>query len=391
MEIRQLRQEEFEASLTLSEYAFQYKMSGEARESAKRRFRPERVWGAFEGNQLEAKFSLLPLEIYVQGEPVRMGGIAGVATWPENRRQGLVARLLTHALEHMNQEGITVSCLHPFFVPFYRKFGWEVYCDQKKYRIPVDKLPAKETVPGKIVRDVEDVELLDRLYQKYAAAYNGTLRRDKEWWAQSVLEADEHNVVFFAESGEPEGYILYKVEKREFTINELVYRTEQARRALWTFVANHDSMIDAVSITFVPANDILPYLLPDPRGVKQETHPYFMARIVNIQSFAQRLRFTASGSAERWTIGLADRHAPWNNGTWECRIDEEGQSVWTRLESGGEAPELSCDIGAMTAMLLGYKRPAELYRFGILTGDASAAECLERRVPQAATALFDFF
>ena len=60
-----------------------------------------------------------------------MGGIAGVATWPENRRQGHVSTLLKHALQEMKSKGQTLSFLHPFSIPFYRKFGWELYAEYK--------------------------------------------------------------------------------------------------------------------------------------------------------------------------------------------------------------------------------------------------------------------
>lgn len=109
MEIRQLHPEEFDDSMNLSEYAFQYKLPSGKRAEAKERFKPERVWGAFEEGNLEAKLTLLPLQVYIQGRVVPMGGIAGVATWPENRRQGHVAKLLTHTLETMNKAGQTIT------------------------------------------------------------------------------------------------------------------------------------------------------------------------------------------------------------------------------------------------------------------------------------------
>lgn len=118
MEIRQLHADDFEEGLGLSEYAFQYKVTGEDRERAREKFKPEQIWGVFEGPSLSAKLVLLPLQAYIQGKPVSMGGIAGVATWPENRRQGYVAKLLTHALQTMNEAGQTLSFLHPFLIPF---------------------------------------------------------------------------------------------------------------------------------------------------------------------------------------------------------------------------------------------------------------------------------
>ena len=45
MELRQLRSDEFEISTKLSEYAFQYTLTPEQRESNQKHFKPERFWG----------------------------------------------------------------------------------------------------------------------------------------------------------------------------------------------------------------------------------------------------------------------------------------------------------------------------------------------------------
>lgn len=73
MEIRQLRAGEFEDSLSLSEYAFKYKVSAEDRVRARENFKPEQTWGIFEGDSIGAKLTLLPLQVYIQGKPVSMG------------------------------------------------------------------------------------------------------------------------------------------------------------------------------------------------------------------------------------------------------------------------------------------------------------------------------
>lgn len=71
-----------------------------------------------EDGEVAAKAHLIPFEIYLEGEPLRMGGIGSVATYPEYRRQGYVKGLLTHLLAVMKEEGQTVSMLHPFSVSF---------------------------------------------------------------------------------------------------------------------------------------------------------------------------------------------------------------------------------------------------------------------------------
>ncbi|QUL54462.1 GNAT family N-acetyltransferase [Paenibacillus tritici] len=390
MEIRKLRNEEFEDSLSLSEYAFQYKVTGEDRVRAREKFKPDQIWGLFEGEGIGAQLTLLPLQAYIQGRPVSMGGIAGVATWPENRRQGYVAHLLTHALKTMNEAGQTLSFLHPFLIPFYRKFGWEIYCEYKKYTIPVGKFPHKTEIQGAVKRGTADIAVFQQLYDTFAMRYNGTLLRPEQWWKERVLDEDTHTGVFYSEQGEPEGYVLYKIVNQELIIDEFIYVNELARQGLWTFLANHDSMITAAQLKLVPSDDILPFLLPDPR-VAQENYPYFMARIVNAKAFVENMTFKVPGSVQDRVLYIEDTHAPWNNGLWRWTVSEHGKVSLTQIEGDQADADLVCGIGTLTMLLMGYKRPLETARYGQLAGTAEAVEWLEALIPQAETALFDFF
>ncbi|MNI91721.1 hypothetical protein D3C73_1494300 [compost metagenome] len=69
----------------------------------------------------------------------------------------------------------------------------------------------------------------------------------------------------------------------------------------------------------------------------------------------------------------------------------EGTATLERLEGEKAAADLSCTIGTLTVMLLGYKRPEELAKYGQLTGGSADLDWLETVIPQAKTALFDFF
>ncbi|WP_127590464.1 GNAT family N-acetyltransferase [Paenibacillus lautus] len=390
MELRQLRSDEFEISTKLSEYAFQYTLTPEQRESSQKHFKPERFWGIFDGEELQAKLTIIPLQVYMHGNLFDMGGIAGVATWPENRRQGHVSTLLKHALQEMKGKGQTLSFLHPFSIPFYRKFGWELYAEYKKYIIPVSKFPRKVEVPGRIVRGVTDIPTLDGMYQAYASRYNGTLVRDDTWWTRFVLQGDSHSVVYYSAEGKPTGYALYELKDKDLVCDEFVYLNEEARNALWTFFGNHDSRIEQVTMTMVPGDDQLPFMLPDPR-VTQEIVPYFMARIVDLKSFVEQYAFEAHQEAVM-TIEVEDSVAPWNAGRWRLSVNQEGKAELSELPTDqGEQADLTTNIQTLSALFTGYKRPQALHAVHRLSGNPKAMTQLETMIPAGQTYLMDFF
>ncbi|QJD86258.1 GNAT family N-acetyltransferase [Cohnella herbarum] len=400
MEIRQLRSEEFEDRTALSQFAFQYHLTPEEKESKRLNYRPEQDWGAFdERGELLSAMLIIPLEAWVQGRKLAMGGVAGVATWPEARRRGCVSKLLVHGFDTMRKNGQTISMLHPFAFPFYRKYGYEMTVERKKYSIETKQLPARQETPGQVKRMMKpDIEILNAVYSSYASRYSGNLVRTQDWWENRILKKSGAFAVYSNENGQPEGYVFYQIADGKMTIHEWVSTNEASRTALWTFVANHDSMIDEVTL-IAPIDDPLPFLLSDPR-IKQEVIPYFMSRIVDAEAFVREYAWDESAGGEREeevAINLSDAHAPWNNGIFRLVWSAGGSARLERLEgqsyeqaaSSGEA--VSCDIQALTAMLLGNRKPSFLREVGRISGPVAKVKLLERHISERTTHLMDFF
>jgi len=389
--IEKLAREHYDASMALSQFAFQVQRTEEELEEGRANFGVESLvsWGAFVDDQLASKLTVLDFHTYIGGKRFAAGGVAGVATWPEYRRQGLVAALLVHSLKEMKEKGQSISYLAPFAYGFYRKYGWETYCNYRTYTIQADQLPKRVNYSGTMKR-TDDYSLLHDLYESYAVLYNGMLSRTTLWWDMRVSKRKKGSiVVYYDNQQQAQGYIIYEVMDRRLSIHEFIHLNEEAYTALWSFVSQHDSMLDTVFIA-VPDNDILPFLLTNPR-VKDETTPHFMARIVDVKAFVEQYAFEPAISIDKLMIHIEDEYAPWNVGTFGLTIDENGNAKLNKEDSLTSSADIQLNIGYLTTVLLGYRKLSELSYFKRISGDVQAMKRLQNRIPERQTQLVDFF
>ncbi len=387
-EIRTLRPEDVGEQLALDQFAFQFELSPSDLEEARRNTNPDEVVACYIDGRLAAKLELLPMTTYIGGKRVAMGGIAGVATWPEYRRGGIVADLLRHSLRLMREQGLTLSHLTPFAFSFYRRYGWEHCIDRKQYTVERSDWPVLDPTQGSI-RRTDDYALVAPVYEQFAMRYNGTLSRSEMWWKRRVARSKPGIMaVYYDETDTPMGYVIYRVKSGDMTIHEFVHLSEDARRGLWNFIRNHDSM--ASKVTFVaPVDDILPFLLANPR-IKQEILPYFMVRIVDVAAFLRQYSFATASQRLELAVTVEDPNAPWNERTFIVQPEANGALVSVETEAAAVL-NVSCDIQTLTAMLMGYRRPTELSGIGRLLGSSEAVAAWETAVPYRTTFLYDFF
>lgn len=369
----------------LSQFAFQYRLSEEKLEIERKNAEEHIIWGIMENDKIAAKLHLIPLAVNIMGKQMQMGGVASVATWPEYRRNGMVRKLLKHALKYMRKNGQALSYLHPFSVPFYRKYGYEIAFNEKQYKIPFAKLKKNWETKGYVRRIDPDIPLLNTIYTQYTKKYTGPLVRDEKWWKQRVLKDNYHIAIAYNDEHSPEGYIIFEVKEKLFTVVEIAYRSLPGLRLLMEFISNHDSMAEHAEFV-VPENDNMPLLLDEPR-FETKVHPYFMARVVNVKEFIKQ--YPATGGKESVSIYVEDTFLPENTGVYYVNPTTEGLSC-THIKTEGKA-EIHCTIQQFTAMFLGYKRPTELAALGLIEGSQEAVEKLENLIPNQQTYLPDFF
>lgn len=383
-------EKDYEAIFALSQFAFQYKLSETEFEEKKAEAERHIIWGWMEGEQLAAKTHLIPLSCYINGKPFEMGGISAVATWPEYRRQGMVKHLLYHALQYMKRHGQTISFLHPFSVPFYRKYGWELTFTNWELSIPMEQLKQSEPAVGNVRRIEKDIPLLQSLYTRFAKNYTGMLVRDAQWWKQRVLNEKWQIAVTYDYEGNADGYILYEVKNDVLTVKEMVYNTVNGWKLLLQFIANHDSMAKKVEMT-VPENSNLTLLLDEPR-FEQKIAPYFMARVVDVLTFLEQYPFQVCKEDVVILLHVEDHFLPENSGMYQLS-QLHGETTVTFVENHSHIDEVGihCTIQQFTSMFLGYKRPMELYQMNHIQGRQQDIALLEKIIPKQQTYFPDFY
>ncbi|RNA67046.1 GNAT family N-acetyltransferase [Alteribacter keqinensis] len=401
MNIRKLKEDELDTAIRMSEFAFQYELTEDERTERKKAMNPAETWVIEEEGDIQSKATVLPLNVYIGGKPWSMGGVAGVATWPEHRRSGLVRELLGAALNEMKEKGQTVSFLYPFSIPFYRKFGWELFADQTVITIPRDKLPVRRATKGSVRRVEKNDTIVGPVYDQWAQKFNGPLKRNSTWWERSVFKRrDGELAVYFNEDKEARGYLYYQVKDEVLTVHQIVWLDHEARTGLWTFISNHDSMIKEAVVT-LPGDDGTVFLLDDPH-VEKKVSSYFMARIVDAKSFLEAYPFvTANEDDGPVFIHLEDSFCEWNNGTYVIKpAAGGGEPVHVthhhKPEQGASCAHppkrgLTMTVNTLSALMLNAQPAGVLYDAGLITGRKEEVVRLAGMIPDRKPFFYDFF
>ncbi|SHN37171.1 GNAT family N-acetyltransferase [Gracilibacillus kekensis] len=390
--IRECNYKDYQGIFSLSEFAFQYTLTEEEMRNKQKELDTHTIWGWFDHNKLAAKVHVIPFAVHLHGKKLRMGGVAAVASWPEHRRGGKIKQLLKEALSDMKTKGQTISYLHPFSIPFYRKYGWEVTFAKQDFQIPISHFSKTWNGKGDVRRaepTEQSIEQLNKVYTSYIDDYTGSLYRDGQWWQHRIFDKKQTIAFAYNESNVLEGYIIYNVKERKLTIKDMAFSTLNGRKLIYQFLSNHDSMVDDVFVS-LPEGDPITLLVDEPR-FKQSISPYFMSRIVDVEQFLTLFPFRIEEKFQPFVLKVEDTFLEENNGYYEFNPDHLRIDV-TKLEKlNTSIPLVSVNIQQLSSIMLNYRRPTELRDLEMIKGDVEAVQELDKILPNQTPYFPDFF
>lgn len=397
MVIRTIGPEEYQTVVDISDIAFA--AVGEPRDSG---HPPERAAdvhlltrAAFDdAGKMMASLQLIPYSVWYEGKEVGMGGIGGVSTLPEYRRQGSIRALMEHSLREMHERGMALSALYPFSHAYYRQFGYELACLRRKLEIGFDAFagfrseePVCQWLPG------QDDEPIRALYEIFASGTNLAVRRDNSHWKKR-LDGDpyakrKYTYLWRDDQGNPRAYAILSVEDapdgKRLLMDDFACADPSATQGLFSLLRSMGAAYKKF-VWKMPAWIDPNSLFPEPYYAEQRVEQHGMARLVNVGEALRLLRHPKERGS--YTLRALDAQLPQNDGLWRVEFGE-GQADVKKVQSG-EA-DWTLDIRALTQLALGYHDTDSLMWGWPKLGAPSNAETLRRVFRRRKVYLADHF
>jgi predicted acetyltransferase len=377
VEFRDMTADDYEQVSEVESRAFYEKPSPERTQAARDLIPPNWTVVAAVDGKIVATVRTVPHVRRMHGARMSFGAVGPVACLAAYRRRGLVARLLVLAMERMRERGQVLSGLHTPHDALYRRFGWERGESKIAYSFGPKEVRLRFRGARAQTESVTsaDWQRVDRLFQEKTANSNGAFVRGEQWWKYAILSrfdrgklVESDAVVWVDADGNDQGYVVYVNRNmapagqwipQEVWIRDFVALNSDAYIGLWEHMLTHD-LAEKISVEMHPA-DPFRHICEDPFTVNTREPDGAMIRIVDLEK-AFELRPYIGTRAANFAVQVADRHLPWNDGTWRIEA-AEGRM---RAERTDATPDVEMDVNALAAMFTGFLRPA----VGVTTGFA---------------------
>ncbi|MEX2236918.1 MAG: GNAT family N-acetyltransferase [Dehalococcoidia bacterium] len=345
-----------------------------------RRYQRDWTVGAEADGRVVATVTTIPLEMFMEGSVLPLGGVTVVSCLPEYRRQGHVGKLLIMALELMKERGQSVGGLYTPHAPLYRRYGWEICSDRVRHEFQPKQftLRSAERPRGRLVKaGMERWRDFDSVYRRQVERRNGELVRTKELWWLAFQGSYEfkpgQTYLWESPEGQVDGFLsIYEqdshVRGTDVTVRQLIGLTPDATSGLLQTVLSFDLARNIIWETSLeePVLD----MLSEPLHVNRSLWWQHYLRIVDIPAaFALRPCY-GQGAV---VVEVEDRDCHWNSGRWRLSSD----SCRFAAERTNDEPELVCDAPALAQLFAGYRKPSALAAVGRLSLSTPDVERLD--------------
>ena len=349
----------------------------------------DRLFAAFDGEEIVATSGLVSLPIVVPGgEVVPAAGVTLVTTSPTHRRQGLMKLGMVALLNQAVDRGEPLATLWASESKIYGKLGFGAAIDAADLEIAPHHSALRPDVPigaGRVrVYDSEHAaSIIPDVYVRVTAGLPGTMvRRQRDWdfiFKDVGAKRDSKPVMQYAvyeEDGVGRGYAKFRNTEHwrgqhaEFEIEVFEFHSADAiaHAALWRFLSSID-LISKIKIRVARSRSRIATLLADPRRLKASSGESIWVRLVDAPAALASRRYAVAGEL---VVEIEDAMG-YAAGRFALNGSPDGADV---VETTADA-DVKLSVEALGSAYLGAPRIAELAWAGRVEGDSAAVTLLD--------------
>lgn len=322
-------------------------------------FEERTYWGVFCEDKMASTLFVNNYTVNFDGHCVLMGGIGGVATLPQYRKNGCVRNCFNFLLQDLYNKGFVFSTLYPFSQAYYRKFGYECGAFSKEITISMDAIPdisykgsVTQLMPG------DSTEPLTQIYNEFYKDYNMSVIRkafEKDMDLYQMLKDRRYVYIYRDADNQPKGFFIGKRNEGsllnctpDFTYNNgFIALSAQAYAAMLSFIkSSFASRFNNVKI-IVPQNINLDYLFFENNKISYHLDYNAMTRVVNVKKALELCKCKGNGEIN---ISVKDNQIAENNAVWKITFAENMQNKVIKTH---QKADICMPINSFTNLLYG--------------------------------------
>ncbi len=327
------------------------------------------------------------MQLSVPGGEVEVSAITSVGVSPDQRRRGVLRRMLTWLLDDARAHEEAIAILWASEAAIYQRFGFgaatlgtsfEVDRSRIAFNAPI---PPRDGIQFRLMTIDETMAVAPPIYEAVRSRIPGSLVRSEGRW-RLILSDEEwmrrgNGPTYRAAievDGEPRGYAIYRVKpdwsargpQSTLLVVEIVALDPEAEQRLWQWVCSID-LVGSIHGWRGPLPHPLQLWLQEPRRLGLTVGDGLWLRFVDVATALAARTYTREG---RLVLEVEDTLIETNAGRWQLAVDAAGAATVTRTTA---EPDLTLDVGTLASAYLGAHQFGDLAQAGrVRTSDPGA-------------------
>lgn len=348
-------------------------------------------WGMLEGDKVIAIMKVVHFNMNMFGQMQPAYGLMALGVHPLHKKQGVALAMIREFEKIAYDDGVTVTMLLPFNIPFYKRMGYGFGGLLNEYHIPTTGLP--KLADGKADEHLKFLTLEDlpevlACHKRFVRANHGMVDRFEE----EIRGMEDDSQVFrvgYEEGGRLRGYIAWRyvpasdVNYTQVTmsVEEMIYENGEILRAILGFMRNQADLCQTVILRSGEPDFI--HLLDDPQDVSKNYIDFgflqtnisavgTMYKIINPEKFVKDTAHREFHAAVALDGAFTAKFC------YEKELEHEGETVAITFAGGiwqvagvDAEPDVTITLrqGTFASVLMGAADISAMVRLGGVTVD----------------------